>query len=259
MKKIKSKTIVFITGAFVNHSCWDNWITFFEDKGYSCIAPPWPGKDADAQTLRSRHPDRALASVTLEDIVNHYKAIVAALPECPILIGHSFGGLISQVLMNQGMADAVVAIHAAPPKGVIPYEWEFLKSNTKALGYFTSSNDTYLISFKSWQYVFTNDMELDDQKNAYYSYAIPESKRAIRGGLSDAAAVDFKKPHAPLLFLAGDRDHCIPAHLCERVFKRYKHKSSITEFKLKDRNHFILGLPTWREDAGDVLGWLNKY
>jgi len=259
MKKIQSKSIVFITGAFVNHSCWDNWIGFFRSRGYTCTAPAWPGKNADAETLRSRHPDRTLASVTLEDVLNHYKAIVAELPERPILIGHSFGGLISQVLMNAGMAEAVVAVHAAPPKGVIPYEWEFLKSNTKALGYFTSADDTYLINFKSWQYVFTNDMSFDEQKKGYYSYAIPESKRAIRGGLSDAAAVDFRKPHVPLLFLAGTRDHCIPAHLCERVFKRYRDKSSVTEFKLKDRNHFVLGLPTWQEDAADVLAWLNKY
>lgn len=259
MKQIQSRNIVFLTGAFVNHSCWNNWITFFESHAYHCLAPPWPGKDADSTTLRERHPDKNLAAVTLDNVLDHYKTIVAGLPERPILIGHSFGGLMSQVLMNEGMAEAVVAIHAAPPKGVIPYEWEFLKSNTKALGFFTSLEETYLIDFPSWQYVFTNDMSFDEQKEAYYAYAIPESKRAIRGGLTDAAAVNFDNPHVPLLFLAGSRDHCIPAHLCERVFRHYTCATSVREYKVQDRNHFVLGLPTWEEDARGVLQWIERH
>jgi pimeloyl-ACP methyl ester carboxylesterase len=256
---IQSKTIVFLTGAFVSHAGWNNWKVFFNDEGYNTIAPPWLGKDSDAATLRNRHPDKALAAVTLPALINHFTKVIRGLPEKPILIGHSFGGQMAQVLLNKGLAAAAVAMHAAPPQGILPYEFAFLKSNTAALGYFTSIDKTYMRSFKSWQYAFTNGMSPELQKETYYELAIPESKRAVRGGLTSAAHVDFKKEHPPLLMLAGSKDNCIPAHLCERVYKSYKSKNSITEFVVKDRNHFVLGLPTWKEDASYILDWLKKH
>jgi pimeloyl-ACP methyl ester carboxylesterase len=260
MNKINSSTIVFITGAFVNHACWNEWLTHFRRKGYTAVAPPWPGKDGDARTLRSRHPnDPKLTSVSLQDIIDHYASIIQTLQEKPILIGHSFGGLISQVLMDKGLAAGVVAIHAAPPKGVLPYEFAFLKSSAAALGYFTSIDKTYLMSFEKWQYAFTNGMSLGEQRAAYDAIAAPESKRAIRGGLTDAAKVDFSKPHVPLLFLAGTSDQTIPAHLCKRVYKRYTDKGSVTQYIEQDRNHFVLGLPTWRQDADLIADWIQKH
>jgi pimeloyl-ACP methyl ester carboxylesterase len=260
MNKINSKTIVFITGAFVNHACWNEWIPYFEKKGYTVIVPPWPGKDGDPATLRARHPnDSKLASVTLQDVIDHYVKIVSSLPEKPILIGHSFGGAISQFLMHRGLAAGVVAIHGAPPKGVFPYEWSFLRSGAAALGFFTSLDKTYMMSFKKWQYAFTNGMSLEEQKSTYNAIATPESKRVVRGGLTNAARVDFKKPHVPILFLAGSKDHIIPAHLCKRVFKAYTDKNSVIEYIEQDRNHYILGLPTWRQDADLIADWISKH
>ena len=259
MTKIKSKTVVFINGAFVNHACWDEWKPYFERKGYRAVAPPWPGKDADAATLRARHPDKVLAAVTLPMILDHYESIIRSLPEKPILIGHSFGGQMAQVLMGRGLAAAVIAVHAAPPQGVIPYELDFLRSTSSSLGLFTSLNKTYMMSFEKFQFAFVNGMSLDAQKKAYDAIAAPESKRAVRGGLTRAARVYFRKPHPPLLFLAGSKDQIIPAHLCKRVFKRYTDDSSVTEFVLKDRNHYVLGLSTWQQDADFVLDWIAKH
>jgi pimeloyl-ACP methyl ester carboxylesterase len=258
MKKIQSKTILFITGAYVHHSCWDEWRLYFESKGYTTIACPWPQKDADPATLRSRHPDKALAAVTMYDIVDHFTDVIKKLSEKPILIGHSFGGLFTQVLLNKGLAAAGVAIHAVPPQGIIPYEFNFLKANAATLGFLTSLNKTYLMPFKKWQFAFTNGMPFDVQKKSYYDLVIPESKKAARGGLTKAAYVDFKKEHEPLLLLAGTRDQCIPAHLCERVFKSYKSKNSVTDFRLKERNHFVLGQPTWKEDAAFIYNWIQE-
>lgn len=251
-------TIVFITGAYVSHACWDNWQVFFQSKGYNTMAPPWPGKDADTQTMRNRHPDKKLASVTMEEVLAQYAGIIKKLPEKPILIGHSFGGLFAQVLLNQGLAAAAVAIHAVPPQGVFPYELNFLRSNSATLGLFSSLNVPYLMPFKKWQFVFTNGMPVELQQASYDSLVIPESKRAARGGLTKTAYVDFKKPHPPLLLLAGTNDHCIPEHLCRRVYKRYRDKNSVTDYVVNERNHHVLGQSTWAADAAFIYEWLNK-
>lgn len=256
---IHSKTILFITGAYVNHACWNNWKLYFENKGFSTLAPSWPGKDADTQTLRNRHPDKALAAVTMYDIVDKYAAIAKSLPEKPIVIGHSFGGLFSQILLNKDLAAACVAIHAVPPQGIIPYEFNFLKSNAATLGFFTALDETYLMPFKKWQFSFTNGMRYEEQKNSYYELVIPESKRAARGGLTKAAYVDFKKAHKPLLLLAGTEDQCIPAHLCRRVYDSYKDKNSVTEYRVQKRNHHVLGQNSWQEDADYIQKWLSSH
>lgn len=259
MQKIKSKTIVFITGAYVSHTCWDEWRAFFESQGYTTLAPSWPGKDGDAATLRSRHPDKNLGRVTLADVLKRYMDIIDALPEQPILIGHSFGGLMSQVLLSKGYGVAAISIHGVPPKGILPLSWNFLRSNTATLGFFTNADKPYMMPYKKWKFAFTNGLSEEVQRNSYAALTIPESKRAARGGLGKTAAVDFKKPHNPLLILAGTKDNCIPLSLCRKNYKKYKDKNSVTDFVVKDRNHFVLGLPTWQEDAQYILDWIRAH
>jgi pimeloyl-ACP methyl ester carboxylesterase len=260
MKTINSKTIVFVTGAFVSNACWDDWRIYFESKGYSTIAPAWPYKKGTAAELRKRQPnDTDLASLTLSQLVDHYAHIVKEYPEKPIVIGHSLGGLITQVIVNRDLAAAGIVIHPAPTLGVFPYEFSFLKAGWKALGLFTSLKKTYLMSFKDWQYAFVNGMPFAEQKAAYENLTIPESKTVARGGLTSAAKVDYSKPHAPLLFTSGSEDNIIPAHLNNRNFKKYRRNGSILEYKeFPGRNHFILGQSTWKEDANYILDWLSK-
>lgn len=260
-KTIQSKTIVFITGAFVSHHGWSAWQSYFESKGYKTIAPAWPHKDAPAAELRNRQPDdTALAALTLTELIDHYAAIVKALPEKPILIGHSLGGMITQILLNRDLAEAGIAIHPAPPLGVFPYEFSFLKAGWKALGLFSSTKKTYLMSFKDWQYAFVNGMALEEQKKAYEENTIPESKTVARGALTGAAKIDYEKPHAPLLITSGDTDTIIPAHLNYRNYKKYKQNGSVLDYKeFKGRNHFVVGLPTWKEDADYILEWIGKH
>jgi pimeloyl-ACP methyl ester carboxylesterase len=262
MQTIHSNTILFITGAFVSHHCWDDWKAFFEAKGYKTVAPAWPFKDASAEELRSRHPhqDSRLARLGLTELLNHFTSIITQLPEKPIVIGHSFGGLLTQLLVNKDLAAAGIAIHSVPPQGVFPYEFSFLKAGWKSLGLFTSLDETYMMSFEDWQYAFVNGMPLEEQRKAYEQFTIPESKTVARDALSKAAHVDFKKPHVPLLFTAGDSDHIMPAHLNNRNFKAYKQNGSILEYKLStNRNHFVLGLPTWKEDASFISDWIDQY
>ena len=261
MKTIQSKSILFVTGAFVSHTCWDDWRAYFEGKGYKTLAPPWPHKDATAQELRNRQPnDVALATLTTVELIDHYASFAKSFSEKPIIMGHSFGGLITQVLVNRGLAAAGVAIHSAPPKGVFPYEFSFLKAGWKVLGLFSSMKKTYMMSFKDWQYAFVNGMPLQEQKAAYEKYTIPESKTAARGALSDATKVDYDKPHVPLLFTSGSTDHIMPAHLNFRNYNRYKKNGSVLEYKeFPGKNHFVLGLPSWKEDADYIFNWLQTH
>lgn len=260
-KTISSKTIVFVTGAFVSHHGWAQWQKYFEQQGFKTFAPSWPGKEGSVDELRANHPNISrLADLTISELIDHYAAFIGKLPEKPILIGHSFGGLISQILLNRGLADAAIVLHSVPPLGVIPYEFSFLKSTWGALGLFTSLKKTYLMPFETWQYAFTNGMSLEDQKKSYEENTIPESKRVARGGLTLAARVDFKKEHKPLLMIAGTTDNIIPASLNKRNFKRYAtNNDSITDFKEFANNHFVVGLPNWNETAASVSEWINAH
>lgn len=167
---------------------------------------------------------------------------------------------MTQLLINRGLGAAGVAIHPFPPVGIIPYEWSFIKSAPKVLGLFTSTKKTHLMSFKDWQFAFTNNMPLAEQQKAYDENVIPESKTVARGALTSIAKIDFKKTHAPLLITSGDIDNILPASLNFRNFKRYKQDNgSLTEYKeFKGRNHFVLGQNTWQEDADYILNWLKK-
>jgi pimeloyl-ACP methyl ester carboxylesterase len=255
---ITSKIIVFVTGAFVTNACWDEWRIYFESKGYTTYAPPWPFKNETAAALRSKQPDDTdLAALTLAKLVDHYADIVAAMPEKPIVIG--LGGLITQIIVNRDLADAGVAIHSVPTLGVFPYELSFLKAGWKSLGLFTSLKKTYLMSFKDWQYAFVNEMQLEEQNVAYQQFTIPESKIVARGGLTRAAKVDYKKEHAPLLFTAGSIDNIIPAHLNYRNYKKYAKNNSVLGYKeFPGRNHFVLGQASWQADADYILNWISK-
>lgn len=262
MKNINSKTVVFIHGAFVHYSGWNDWKNYFESKGYKTLAPPWPEKEDAPELLRSEHPYSPIAALRLMQVINHYDAIVKALPEKPIIIGHSLGGLITQVLVNRGLSAAGICIHPVPPQGVLPYEFSFLRSGWGALGLFTSTRKDYLMSFSTWQYAFTNGMSLADQKEAYEKSVVPESKMLTRDGLTSDTYVDFKKPHPPLLFIAGTADHIMPATLTHRIFNKYtKYKDSVTELKeYPGNNHYaVASKQHWKTYADYVLNWIETH
>lgn len=254
-----SKTIVFITGAFVSHRSWDAWKAYYESKGYTCLAPAWPYKDGTVQELRNRRPkDKDLAGLRLKQLIEHYEGIVKALPEKPIAIGHSLGGLITQILVNRDLVCAGIAIHSVPPKGVFSFEWPFIKSIWKPLGYFTSTKKTHLMSLNDWKYAFTNGMTPEEQAISYEENAVPESKLALRDALSDVAKVDFNKLHPPLLFITGSADRITPNSLNYENYMKYNKDNAITDYKeFGGRNHFVIGLPTWHEEADYILSWLE--
>ena len=251
--------IVFITGAAVTANCWDNWKAFFEGKGYTCYAPDWPHKGAPAAELRRQHPHSPIAQNGLPEVLKVYTDFIAQLPAKPIVIGHSFGGLIVQLLLQQGAVAAGVAIESAPPRGVVVWSWSLLRSVLPMLGLFSSLKTTFLPTFAQWQYAIANGLPLADQQSSYENLAAPESKKLVRQALSRHARVDFRRPHAPLLFLAGGADRIMPAAINRANYRRYRHAQSITDYyELPGRSHALLGQPTWRADAELVLHWLAE-
>jgi pimeloyl-ACP methyl ester carboxylesterase len=252
-----TSSIVFITGAFVTTSCWDDWRVFFESQGYACYAPAWPHKDAPAAALRRQHPHSLIAQNGLLDVLKVYTDFIARLPAQPIVIGHSYGGLLVQLLLQQGTVAAGVAIESAPPLGVVAWSWPLVRAVLPMLGLFTSLKTTFLPNFAQWQAAIANGLPLAAQQRSYERLLAPESKRVIREALSWRARVDFSQPHAPLLLLAGGADRTIPAALNRANYRRYRHGQSVTDYyELPGRNHAMLGQPTWREDAALVLRWL---
>lgn len=258
MGKINSKTIMLIHGAFVGVVCWEDWIPYFESKGYKVIASPWPYKEAPVADLKKSQPNKHIAGLHLQDLLDHYSKI-AREEEKPIAIGHSFGGLLTQLLLNRDLVSAGVALHSVPPQGVIPTSFAFYKSTRGPLGFFTNPHKSFLFNLKQWQYAFSNGQSLQEQKASYEKLVVPESKYVAREALSKTARVDWKKPHNPLLMIAGTADQIMPAAVNRMNFKKYKKNGSIAEFKeYEGINHSVLNLPTWRKQADYIADWLER-
>jgi pimeloyl-ACP methyl ester carboxylesterase len=251
-------SVVFITGTFLGNNCWDEWISFFESKGYTCLSPVWPYKDASPEELRNRHPDAAIASTRLAMLTDYYATIINALPEKPVLVGHSLGGLIVQLLLQRRIGAAGVAIHSFPPPGVSTLKFMIMKIWWQAMGFFTSTRKTYMVSYREWKYGIANGMNCDQQKELYYKYAIPESKLAVRDGFKCKTRINFENPHVPLLFTAGNRDQVIPAALNYRNYKKYVSGNSIIDYKeFNNHNHLVFDQPAAIEEADFILYWLK--
>ncbi len=254
-----SKTVVFIHGMFMTPLCWEGWVAYFETRGYSCSAPAWPGRNDPVETLRSRHPDPKLGRLTLAAVVEHYSKIIQAMSEKPVLIGHSMGALVVQLLLQQGIATGGVAIDSAPPAGVSTAQWSFLKANFPMINPFISDSQPRRMPFQAFQYAFVNSLPLEKQKAAYERYVVPESRRVPRQSLTSVGRIDFKKPHPPLLLVAGSDDHIIPAVLNRTNARRYKASPSITDIKeFPGRVHFIIGQEGWEEVADFILAWMKE-
>jgi pimeloyl-ACP methyl ester carboxylesterase len=256
---VKTKTIVFIHGMFMTPLCWEHWVERYAAKGYRCIAAAWPGRDRPIDLQRADHGDPALGRLKLRDIVQAMKATIESLDERPALIGHSMGGLVVQLLLQQDVAVAGVAIDPAPPQGVFTTTWSFYKSNFPAINPLVRVTQPVRMSFEQFQYAFVHTLSLPEQHAAYDRYVVPESRGVPTQSLTGAAKIDFKKPHPPLLITAGQKDHIIPPSLNRANFNRYNASPSITELKeFKGRDHFLIGERGWEEVADCALAWLNE-
>jgi pimeloyl-ACP methyl ester carboxylesterase len=254
---VKSKTIVFIHGLFMNPKSWQPWVVYFEQLGYHCHTPAYDFHAGEPSELR-KNVSPELGKLTFGKVIKSLSAFIDALPEKPILIGHSMGGLAVQKLIELEKGVAGICIDPAPPKGIFTFKWSFLKANLPTINPFKGDSPC-LPSVEWYQYAFCNTMTMAETQDAYDQYVVPESRNIPRSTTGKAGSIDFQKPHAPLLIIAGEKDNIIPASLNRKNFEAYKHKGSRTDFKeFEGRTHYICGQKGWEEVAQHCYAWLQE-
>ena len=207
-----------------------------------------------------------LAEIGAKELTDHYEAIIRAMPEPPILIGHSFGGLIVQQLLDRGVGSAGIALDSVAPEGVLAVDWTVLKANSSVLFKWMGWEKVQTMTLPEFQYAFTNGFSQDLQEEFYEKYVVPESGRIffqIAFAQLDphhATRVNFKNnERAPLLLIAGEKDHLVPAHITKSNYEHYKHSTARTDFQeFKERSHLIMAGDGWEEVAGFAATWLEQ-
>lgn len=256
-KATPTKTVLLVHGMFMTPACWGPWVPFLEAAGYRTLAPAWPAHGRTPAEARAAHPDAALAAVDLDAVVDHYRKVIATLDEPPILVGHSMGGLVVQILLSEGLGSAAIAIDAAPPKGVFTVHPAFLRSNGRVL---RGDLDVPLdMDAERFAYVFVNAQPEAQQRAIWEQFAQPESRRVGRGATTDAAKIDFSRPRPPLLLIAGEHDHAVPPVIGRKTFRRQARGDSYTEYReIVGADHWLIGGEKWREVAEFGLQWLAR-
>jgi pimeloyl-ACP methyl ester carboxylesterase len=252
------KTIVFIHGMFQNPRSWEKWITYFNGKGYNCIAPAWPLHEGAPADLRN-NPPAGLGDLELQTIVAEMERLVNALPEKPILIGHSVGGLIVQLLVQKGLADMGVPIDSVAPNAMLAFDWGFMKNSALIANPF-KGNEPFYTDLESFHESFCNTMSLEETQIAFDETATHDSRNVLRDCMGEAGQIDMDMPHAPLLFIGGEEDEIIPYELNRRNAGAYTDEVSIVDFKaFPNRGHWICGQPGWKEVAAYISEWLQTH
>jgi pimeloyl-ACP methyl ester carboxylesterase len=257
-----TQTIVFIHGAWVTPHCWEPFRGYFTARGYQCIAPAWPGKDRAVEAIRA--DPSPLLGLGIGEITNHYEQIVRALPEPPILIGHSFGGLIVQVLLDRGLGACGVAIDPAPPRGVFAFEPSAFRSLRSVLLTWRGWRKIVRWSYANFRYAFVHSLPEDEARAAYETHVTPETGRIFFQGAFAAFArhsptmVNFgNATRPPLLILAGADDHIVPASVVRRTYRKYGASTAVTDFReFPGRTHWIIAQHGWEEVAGATHDWI---
>ncbi len=253
-----TRELLFVHGMFMNPMSWSSWVKYFEAEGYRCHTLAWPGHDGEPRELRKAPPE-VLRTLKLGDVVQKHRELIDGLGEKPFVVGHSVGGLISQILLNEGRVRAAVALDSAPPQHIAVISWSFLKTNLPVVNPF-AGDAPFQFTVEQFQYAFCNTMTLDEARAVYEAFVVPESRNVARSVAGSDAHIDFKKPHAPLLLIGGELDNIVPWKINEKTFKAYSDASSTTEFKLlPGRTHYLCGQPGWEETAGIVRDWLKRW
>jgi len=253
--------IVLIHGLWMTALSWEHWVERYQRQGFEVIARSWPGLEGDIAALRQ--DSSGLDKVGITEIVEFYAGVIGGLGRKPIVMGHSFGALITQVLLDEGLGIAGVSIDSAPIKGVLRLPWSALRSAFPGLKNPANRHRAVTLTPEEFHYAFTNTMTEEESRAAYERYAVPGPGRPLfQAAFANfnphaASRIDFHNDkRAPLLVIAGGADHVSPPSI-NRTMAKLQHRSkSITAYKeFSGRNHFILGQPGWEEVADFALSW----
>ena len=256
------RTILFIHGLWIHASSWQPWMDFFNQHGYETLSPGWPGDSATV--AESRANPQTIANRGVTEVTDSYAKIIASLAEPPIVIGHSFGGLIAQIILGRGIAAAGIALDPAPLKGVWQLPFSALKASFPVLGNPFNLKKAVSLSFSQFRYGFANALPEQEARQLYDKWTIPAPARPLfQAATATFAGSETKVNTAnatrgPLLITGGEKDHIAPPVLGKASLKKYN-SSVITEFKLfQNRGHSLIADHGWREVAEYSLAWLNK-
>jgi pimeloyl-ACP methyl ester carboxylesterase len=256
--------VLFIHGLWLHASSWEPWLHLFRDAGYDPQAPGWPG---DGETVEaSRANAEAIADHGIDDVVAHFAEIIDGLPSAPILVGHSFGGMIAQKLLGQDRALAAIAIDAAQIKGVLPVPLSALKATLPVFRNPANRHRAVSLTPGQFRFAFANAVSEKESDELFEHWTIPAPGKP----LFEAAAANFD-PHSPakvatgnqnrgpLLLVSGGKDHTVPESVTRSTLKQYRHSDAVTDFlEFEDRSHSLTIDSGWREVAEACLAWLRK-
>lgn len=258
-------TVVLIHGLWMTALSWEHWVARYRKRGYNVIARSWPGMEGDIDELR-RDPS-AIAGLGVTDIVDHYDRLIRDLDAPPIIMGHSFGGLFAQMLLDRGLGAAGVAIDPAPVKGILTLPLSTLRVAFPVLSNPANIHRALPITPEHFHYAFTNTLSEAESQVVYERYAVPGPDHILfQASLANfnphaATTVNFHNDtRAPLLLVAGGRDHVVPASVTRANFKLYGKSKAITALKeYPERSHYTLGLAGWEDVADYALDWAAQH
>jgi alpha-beta hydrolase superfamily lysophospholipase len=255
--------LMLIHGAWLSARSWEHFADYFGKRGFEVSTPEWPRKEGDVEELRDEA--EKLKGLGIEEVVDHHEEQIRALAEPPVLIGHSFGGLIVELLLDRGLGRAGVAISPAPPKGILVLPFSSLKAAAPALAHPSKRSGIVPLTLDEFTYGFVNTFSPEEAAAAYERYAVPETGRIFyEAGLANfhlnpPTEVHFKKgERAPLLIVGLGKDHTVPASLSRKQYEKYERSPAKTDFiEFEGRPHLAMAAPGWEEVATSIDSWLD--
>jgi alpha-beta hydrolase superfamily lysophospholipase len=256
--------LMLIHGAWLSSGSWDTFATYFRDLGFEVSAPEWPRKEGDVSALRDSADD--IKGLGITEIVDHYASAIEQLGEPPVLVGHSFGGLIVELLLDRELGRAGVAMSPAPPKGILVLPFSSLKAAAPALAHPSKWHRVVPLTLEEFTYGFVNTFSPEDAKAAYEKYAVPETGQILYEAgfanfhLHPPTEVHFKNAErAPLLVVGADKDNTVPASLSHKQYKKYEKSDARTDYlEFAGRPHLMMVAEGWEEIASAIDAWLEE-
>ncbi len=257
--------VVFIHGLWLLPSSWDRWAAVFEEAGFTALTPGWPD-DPDTVEEANAHPE-VFAGKTVGQVADHYDEVIRTLDRKPAVIGHSFGGLLAQILAGRGLASVSVAIDPAPFRGVLPLPLSALKSSRPVLGNPANRNRAVPLTLDQFRFGFANAVSEGEAKELYDTYAVPAPGAPLFQAASanlnpwTEAKVDSKNAErGPLLIISGEKDHTVPWAIANASFKKQNHNEGVTEIvEIPNRGHALTIDSGWREVADTALEFVKRF